>query len=182
VKDIDTVDFFANQNRVMDLYLKGETNATKIANITGFKRKDVIEYIEQWKSVARNDKDVKERAKEALAGMDQHYDIIIKRLWETVEQADEDGDVKTKTTTLKAIADVESKRQESLQKAGLYDDAELGDEIAMMQEQADKIKQLLTLVASKYPESKMDILEGLQEIFAQEPIAVPDVVRGEINV
>jgi hypothetical protein len=99
-----------------------------------------------------------------------------------VEQADEDGDVKTKTTTLKAIADVESKRQESLQKAGLYDDAELGDEIAMMQEQADKIKQLLTLVASKYPESKMDILEGLQEIFAQEPIAVPDVVRGEINV
>ena len=181
MKEIDKADFYINQRKVVDLFLKGQTNLTRLAKITGFKRTEVQQYLDEWRRVAVNDKDVKERAKESLTEMDEHFSLIIKELWETVEQADNDADLKTKTTALKSIADVEAKRQDSLQKAGLYDDAELGDELVRMQEQAEQIKKLLASVAANHPEVKMEILEGLRVIFAQDQVSVPDTVQGEIE-
>ena len=162
-------------NRVVELMLKGQNDPTKIAKQLDMKRVEVQGYIEEWKAIAANDDNIKLRAREALTEMDRHYGLIIERLWETVEQADSAGDVKTKTTTLKAIADIEAKRQETLQKAGLYDDAALGDELIMMEERAEQIKKLLTNIATKYPETKMDIMYGLRAIFGQS-----DPIPGEV--
>lgn len=154
-------------NRVIERVLKGQNDPTKIAKDLGLKRSEVLDYIDEWKQIAANDDNIKARAREALVAMDEHYSLIINRLWETVEQADLANDTKSKTTTLKAIADIEAKRQESLQKAGLYDDAELGDELALMEERAEAIKKLLTNIASKYPDTKMEIMMGLKDIFGQ---------------
>lgn len=164
-------DRMVQMNRVVEIMLKGQSDPGKIAKELGMKRVEVQGYIDEWKNLAANDENMKFRAREALVAMDEHYSLIIQRLWETVEQADMVGDTKSKTTTLKAIADIEAKRQETLQRAGLYDDAALGDEVAMMEERAEQIKKLLTSIATKYPDTKMDIMYGLRQIFGQsEPI------------
>ena len=150
---------------VVNLMLKGETNATQIARQTGLKRALVVEYMTAWKQIAQNDKGVKARAREALTEMDRHYSLIIKEMWGLVEDV-ETGAV-VKSNTLKAIADVEHKRQDALQKAGLYADTGIADELVAMEEKAEAIKVLLQQVAQKWPETMPFIMEGIRRIYDQ---------------
>jgi len=71
--DIELADHFDRMNKVVEELLKGNT-PTQIATVTGFKRAEVLEYIEEWKQVVRSDSGARERAKEAISGADQHYD------------------------------------------------------------------------------------------------------------
>lgn len=175
MKDVHTTDFYVNMDKVMSVFLKGETNYTRIARKTGLPRADVMRYIEEWRATAPSNTDIKLRAKNNLAEMDEHYSMLISRAWETVEQADDSGDIKTKVTAIKAIADIEAKRQDTLQKAGMYDDAEIGDQLAQMAEQSEAIKQMLVDIAEKYPQAKSDILDGLRRIFGGGQASVPDM-------
>jgi hypothetical protein len=50
--------------------------------------------------------------------------MIIQRAWETVEQADQNDQLGIKTQTLKLIADIEAKRIDMLQKAGILENNE----------------------------------------------------------
>lgn len=143
--------------------LKGNTNATQIAKSVGIPRAKVLDYIDAWKEIAKNDENIKDRAKEALTNMDNHYNMIIKEMWEIVD--DTSNDAKTRSSTLKQIADIESKRQETLQKAGLYDDADLAGELVETQMKAERIKELLRDIATQFPVTKEAILSGLNEIF-----------------
>jgi septal ring factor EnvC (AmiA/AmiB activator) len=74
---------------------------------------------------------------------------------------------------------VQAKRQEILQKAGLYEGAELGDEIAATEEKMEKIKELLKNIAKDNPAVRQQIQQGLYEIF-NEVVGVP--VSGEVVV
>jgi lipocalin len=177
MKNLETVEYYEEMNTVVEAMLKGETNATALARELKMPRAKVMDYMDAWRDIARNDIDIKNRAREALTNMDKHYDMIIKRMWEVVNT--ENIDLKTKANTLKQIADVESKRQDTLHKVGIYDDNNLANEMVRTQMQADAIKELLRTVATKYPETKADILEGLNEIF-NEHVTVDNQVRGEI--
>lgn len=150
---------------VEDYILKGENNATKIAKSLGIKRADVVLYQEQWRDIAQNDEGVKARANELLTELDRSYDQIVAGLW----NAHSDAVVpKDQAGILKTIAEVIAKRQEVLQKAGLYDDAALGDQMALVEEQAQKIKELLTTVSNNPvcpPELRHQIIDGLGKIF-----------------
>ena len=168
--ELESVEYYEQMNKVVTALLKGETNPTALARQLGMTRVAVMDYMEDWKSIARNDSDIKERAKESLSNMDRHYDLIIKEMWDVVE--DGGVDLKTKAGTLNQIAGVEAKRQETLQKAGLYDDAGLADELVETQEKAQAIKELLREIASKYPATKTDILEGLSRIFNERIVIV----------
>ncbi len=96
-------------NQSIEELLKGN-NPTQIASITGFKRADVLVLIDEWKEVVRNDHTARDRAKEAISGADQHYAMLIKEAWKTVEDADQAGQLNVKATALKLIADIEGKR------------------------------------------------------------------------
>lgn len=172
IAEVGSTEYYVNMDRVMNLYLKGTTNLTHLAKATGLKRAEVMLYIDEWRKTAASNEDVKQRAKDNLAEMDEHYSLIISETWRVVEDADANGDLKTKATALKNLADIESKRQDTLQKAGLYDDAELGDQLALMAEQAEAIKKMLVDLSEKYPQAKQDILEGLRRIFAGEQVVV----------
>lgn len=74
-------------NKVVEELLKG-SNPTQIAVVTGYKRAEVIEYIDEWKGIVRNDTAARERAKEAIAGADKHYAMLINEAWKTAEAAD----------------------------------------------------------------------------------------------
>ena len=167
-QEIEEADYYVNMNRVVEMYLKGETNATKISKGLSLPRKDVLDYIQAWKEIAANNDRIKERAAEALTAMDKHYDMIIKGFWEVIDNAA--VDLKTKAGALKSVADVEAKRQETLQKAGLYDDAGVAEELVAMEEYTDGIKSVLFAVIKEYPQTKVFIMEKLSSL--GEPVAV----------
>lgn len=166
------VDFYEELNQVVERYLKGD-NATAIARHTGMKRVDVLNYIDEWRSIAQNDENVKARAREALTAMTLHYDLLISEFWKIHEGSQ---DEKNKLTALKHIADVEKVRQDTLQKVGMYDDAVLGDDIAQAEEQILAIKNLLLKIVKEYPTTKADILAGLSKIFGEGVGVDADIV------
>lgn len=161
-----------------DYLLKGVNNATRISKELGIPRKEVLDYIDDIRA-SWNNGDAKERAKELLDEMDKGYDQIIAEFWILHAEAVE---VKDKNAILKNISEVIAKRQDVLQKAGLYDDAAIGDELALVEEQMAGIRNLLKKVSEKYgksnPELRKDIMDGLGEIFKQ-PTSIP--VSGEVT-
>lgn len=176
--EIEEADYYVNMNRVVEVFLKGHTNPTQIAKALSIPRKDVINYITAWREIAKNSTQIKDRAAEALSAMDRHYDMIIKEMWEVVEAPT--VDLKTKASTLKQIADVEAKRQETLQKAGLYDDAGVSEKLVEMEEYTDAIKALLISVVKSYPQTKTFIMEGLSNLGSPTRVAEDDTTEGEV--
>lgn len=157
-------------NTIVENYLlKGITNATRISKELKIPRREVLDHIDAWKQIAQNDEGVKARARELLTEMDMSYNKIIEELWVTHTES---GGGKDAAAILKLIAEVIAKRQETLQKAGLYDDAAIGDELALVEEQMEGIKNLLKQVATDFPETRQTIMQGLGAIF-KAPIPLP---------
>ena len=161
--EIELADHYDRMNKVVEELLKGN-NPTQIATITGFSRKDVLELISDWKSVVHNDNSARDRAKEAVSGADQHYAMIIKEAWRTVEDADQAGQLNVKANALKLIADIESKRIGMLQQIGLLDNAEMATQIAETERKQEILVKILKEVTSSCPKCKMDVAKRLSQI------------------
>lgn len=138
-------------------------NPTAIAKELKIPRKQVLEIIEEFRDVAKNSKELQDRAIDALHEYDATLNRVIEESWDLYKVAD----TKTSAGILKNIADVERQRVETLQKAGLYSDSAIGDELADMEMKAAAIRDLLKTVASEYPESRYMIQQGLMRIFGQ---------------
>jgi hypothetical protein len=176
--DIELVDHFDRMNKVVAELLKGN-NPTQIAALTGFKRAEVIEYIDEWKEVVRSDSGARERAKEAISGADQHYAMLIKEAWKTVEDADTQGQLNVKATALKLIADIEGKRIGMLQEVGLLDNAELATQLAETERKQDILVKILKEVTASCPKCKMDVAKRLSQITGiVEPVEIIEEVSG----
>lgn len=165
-KELDTLDRIEQMNTVVAQLLKGD-NATAIAKNTGLKRAQVIEYIDEWKQLAQNNKTIQSRAYEALTGMDEHYSMIIRELWGVLEEADMNNDLRTKTTVLKNLADIEGKRVDLLQKAGLLDTQQMGDEVIEMERKHEILITILREVTSDCPHCKVEVARRLSRVTGQ---------------
>jgi hypothetical protein len=161
--EIELADHYDRMNRVVGELLKGNT-PTQIASITGFKRAEVVGYIDEWKEVVRSDSGTRERAKEAVSGADQHYAMLIKEAWKTVEDADTQGQLNVKATALKLIADIEGKRIGMLQEVGLLDNAELATQIAETEHKQDILVKILKEVTATCPKCKLEVAKRLSQI------------------
>jgi uncharacterized protein (DUF885 family) len=178
MSEIELADHFDRMNVVVSELLKG-SNPTQIATITGFKRAEVVELIGEWKSVVHNDTAARDRAKEAISGADQHYAMLIKEAWKTVEDADQAGQLSVKSGALKLIADIESKRIGMLQEIGLLDNAELANQIAETERKQDILVKILKEVTASCPKCKMDVAKRLSQITGiVEPIEIVEEVSG----
>jgi uncharacterized protein (DUF885 family) len=170
--EIELADHFDRMNKVVGELLKGN-NPTSIASITGLQRKEVIELIDEWKSVVHNDTSTRERAKEAISGADQHYAMLIKEAWKTVEDADQAGQLNVKATALKLIADIEGKRISMLQEIGLLDSAEIAAQIAETEHKQEILIKILKDIAKDYPDVRREIMKRLSQITGIiEPIEI----------
>ena len=170
--EIELADHFDRMNKVVEQLLRGNS-PSQIASITGFKRSDVIGYIDEWKSVVRNDSTARERAKEAVSGADQHYAMLIKEAWKTVEDADQQGQLNVKATSLKLIADIESKRIGMLQQVGLLDNAELATQLAETERKQDILIKILKEVTATCSHCKLEVARRLSQITGVvEPVVI----------
>lgn len=161
--DIELADHYDRMNKVVGELLKGN-NPTQIASLTGFKRAEVLQYIDEWKEVVRSDSGARDRAKEAVSGADQHYAMLIKEAWKTVEDADQAGQLNVKATALKLIADIEGKRIGMLQEVGLLDNAELATQMAENERKQEVLVKILKEVTATCPKCKLEVAKRLSQI------------------
>ena len=177
MSDIELTHHFDRMNTVVSELLKGN-NPTQIAAITGFKRAEVVELIDEWKTVAHNDTAARDRAKEAISGADRHYAMLIKEAWKTVEDADTQGQLNVKSGALKLIADIEGKRIGMLQEVGLLDNAELATQIAEAEKKQDILVKILKEVTATCPKCKMEVAKRLSQITG---VVEPVIIDAEVT-
>jgi hypothetical protein len=154
---------FDRMNKVVEELLKGNT-PTQIATATGFKRAEVVELIDEWKQVVNNDVSLRGRAKEAISGADQHYAMLIKEAWKTVEDADTQGQLNVKAGALKLIADIETKRITMLQAVGVLENNEIASQIAETERKQEILVGILKEVTAGCPKCKLDVAKRLSQI------------------
>jgi sugar-specific transcriptional regulator TrmB len=150
-------------NKVASEYLKG-SDASEISKVLDIPRPRVMTLLNDWRSMVSNNQAINARAKEALAGADQHYSSLIKKTYEVIDAADSTANLTAKTTAIKLIADIENKRLEMLQKAGLLDNKEIADQIIEMERKQDILIKILKDIASSHPEIREEIMKRLSEI------------------
>ena len=161
--EIEPAVHFDRMNKVVSELLKGNS-ATQIASITGFSRKEVLEFVDEWKNVVHNDSNIRDRAREAISGADQHYDMLIKEAWKTVEDADQAGQLSVKAGALKLIADIETKRIAMLQSIGVLENTQIASQIAETERTQEILVGILKEVTSGCSKCKMDVAKRLSQI------------------
>jgi hypothetical protein len=157
VKHLDLV------NSVATEYLKG-LDATQISKELDIPRQKVLSLLSDWREMAASNQAIHARAKEALAGADQHFSGLIKKAYEVIDVADTNSNLGAKTQAIKLIADIESKRLEMLQKAGLLDNKEIAEQIVEMERKHEILIGLLKEIASEHPEIRHKVMERLSSI------------------
>ena len=166
VSEVAVIDYYDTINSVVSLMLQGY-NPTQISKELKMKRSEVMECIEEWKRMGRQSNQVQERAMDAITGADQHYSMVIFKLWETIEQAESEGDLRLKKDTLNTIASVEDKRIGMLQKAGLLDNQEMAHQVAETERKQKILTDILREIATEHPEVRMKILQKLSKVTGQ---------------
>lgn len=163
---------YDEMHKIVTLHLEGR-NPTWIAKNTGVARKDVLNYIQEFKQIAKDDDLLRARAQEVVHEFDQQHNRIIASLWEVVADAEQADDLKTRATALKNLSDISAKRVEVLQKSGLLSDAALGDEMAELEEKQEKLIAILRDVTAHCNKCKMEVARRLADATGKvEPIVV----------
>lgn len=165
--EIELAEHWEKVNKVVEEFLRGNTNPNDIATVTGFKRAEVTEYLNEWRRVIQSDRQVQMRAREALAGADQHYSMLIKEAWDVVEQADLTAQLPQKTAALKLIADIQQKQMDMLQKAGVLDNNELAEQIVQTEEKQKVLVEIIRDVVSGCDKCKPQVFSRLSGVTGQ---------------
>lgn len=150
-------------NAVATEYIKG-MNETEISRELDIPKARVSSLLREWKQMASNSEAVRSRAREALAAADQHYGKLIKQTYEVIDDANVNGTQNQKLQAIKLVLDIENKRIEMLQKAGLLENKELAEQLLETERKQELIMNILKDIASKHPQIKNEILARLAEV------------------
>lgn len=131
---------------VADLAVRGKTEY-QIARALGVKVIEARTAMEQWKDIIARDMDARDAAKDYLNKLVVHYDKLIDEAYKNLDDLkgltfDEKVSAQI-NSTLKNIADFEKVRTDLLQKAGILDAHDLGDELAEREEREAMIISIL---------------------------------------
>lgn len=166
MSELEIADRFDSMNRVVEEMLKGKS-PKDIANELQMSRALVLELIDEWKQIIHHDNGIQVRAREALAGADQHYAMIIERAWETVEQADQNQQLNIKTQALKLVADTEQKRLDMLNKAGVLENSELAEQLLDTERKQKVLVDILKEVTADCDKCKFEVARRLSAVTGQ---------------
>ena len=162
----DVVKHLDQVNNVVEEYLKGN-DPTQISKDLAIPRQRVVAYIDEWKISASNNAAIRARAKEALSGADAHYSKLISKSYEVMDEASLTNNLSAKTAAIKLVMDIESKRIDMLQKAGLLENKELADEMVEIENRQEILVSILKDIASEYPQVRDEIMRRLSS-FAKD--------------
>jgi hypothetical protein len=164
--EIELAGQFDQMNKVIEELLKGGTS-TQIAKNLNLTRVQVENHIKTWKELVQDNTAIKARAKEALAGADEHYSMLIKEAWSVVNEAGVASELNTKNAALKLIADIEAKRIDMLNKAGVLENNSMADEILENERKQEVLVGILRDVTSSCDHCKFEVAKRLSEVTGQ---------------
>lgn len=150
-------------NKVVEEYLKG-SEATQISKELDIPRQKVVTYINEWKQMASDNAAIRARAKEALVGADTHYNKLISKAYEVIDDATTTANLSAKTSAIKLVLDIEARRIDMLQKAGLLENKELAEEMLEIERKQEVLVNILKDIASEYPQIRDEIMRRLSSV------------------
>jgi hypothetical protein len=150
-------------NVVVEEYLKG-IEPTAIFKQLNMPRTKVVDYINEWKTLASDNAIIRARAKEALAGADIHYNKLISKAYEVIDDATTTANLQAKTAGIKLVMDLEKTRIDMLQKAGLLENKELAEEMIEVERKQDILVNILRDIAAEHPDIRDKIMRRLSEV------------------
>lgn len=157
IKHLDEV------NKVVEKYLQGN-EPTQISKELAIPRTKVVALIDEWKTMASDNAIIRARAKEALAGADAHYNKLIQKAYEVIDEATMTANLNAKNSAIKLVMDIEKTRIDMLQKAGLLENQQLAEEMLEIEKNQEVIKNILRDIASEYPDVRDEIMRRLSQI------------------
>ena len=164
-----TVEHLDEVNKVVEKYLQG-VNETQISKELAMPRQKVVAYINEWRSMASDNSAIRARAKEALVGADTHYNKLIQKAYEVIEDATTTANLSAKTAAIKLVLDIEGRRIDMLQKAGLLENKELAEEMLEIERKQGVLVNILRDVASEHPEIRDEIMRRLSEVAKEKQV------------
>lgn len=176
--DEDIVKHLDQVNRVVEEYLKG-SDPTTIAKQLTLPRTQVVSLINEWKVMASANDAIRARAKEALAAADTHYSKLVSRTYEVIDEASMTNNLSAKTAAIKLVMDIESKRIDMLQKAGLLENKELAEEMMEIEKRQEVLVGILRDIASENPAVRDLIMQRLSSISKQGEVLT--IVSVDVN-
>jgi hypothetical protein len=169
----DLVKHLDDVNAVAAEYLKGLDSA-QISRELDIPRTRVNALLNDWRQLASSNEAIHARAREALAGADQHYSSLIRKAYEVIDSADQISNLGAKTTAIKLITDIEAKRIDMLQRAGLLDNKEIAEELSVMERKHEILINILKDVAQNHPEIRNEIMTRLSEASRSSEVVIID--------
>ncbi len=173
-----TVEHLDNVNKVVERYLAG-SDATQISKELAMPRQRVVGYIDEWRAMAADNAAIRARAKEALVGADTHYSKLISKAYEVIDEATTTANLGAKTAGIKLVMDLESKRIDMLQKAGLLENKELAEEMIEIENKQEVLVGILKDIATEHPEIRDKIMRRLSSV-AKEREVITVVVNNDV--
>jgi NADH dehydrogenase/NADH:ubiquinone oxidoreductase subunit G len=143
--------------------LKGN-DPTKISKELSLPRTKVVALIEEWRQMAADNAAIRARAKEALVGADTHYNKLIAKAYEVIDDATTTANLGAKNGAIKLVMDIEKTRIDMLQKAGLLENQELAEEMIEIEQKQEVLVNILRDIASEHPEIRDKIMSRLAQV------------------
>jgi hypothetical protein len=156
-------------NKVVEEYLKGN-DPTQISKELALPRQKVVSYINEWKVMAADTAAIRARAKEALVGADTHYSKLIQKAYEVIDDATTTANLSAKTSAIKLVLDIEARRIDMLQKAGLLENKELAEEMLDIERKQEVLVNILKDMATEHPEVRDKIMRRLSDISKEREV------------
>ena len=161
--EVDFVKHLDEVNQVVEEYLKGN-DPTKISKDLAIPRTRVVAHLNEWKAMASANDAIRARAKDALVSADAHYTKLIQQAYEVIDDATTTANLNAKTTAIKLVMDIESRRIDMLQKAGLLENKELAEEMLEIEKRQEVLVGILRDIATEHPEVRDLIMQRLSAI------------------
>lgn len=158
----DLVNHLDQVNLVVGEYLKG-SDPTKISKELSIPRQKVVSYLNEWKAMAADNAAIRARAKEALVVADTHYSKLIEKAYEVIDEATMTANLNAKSGAIKLVMDLESRRIDMLQKAGLLENKELAEEMLEIENRQEILIGILKDIAAEHPEIRDKIMSRLSQ-------------------
>lgn len=167
--EADLVAHLDEVNRVVEKYLQGN-EPTQISKELAMPRQKVVALIDEWRGLAADNAIIRARAKEALAGADAHYNKLIQKAYEVMDEATTTANLGAKNASIKLVMDIEKTRIDMLQKAGLLENKELAEEMMEIERNQDILKNILRDIATEHPEVRDKIMRRLSEVSKEKEV------------
>lgn len=154
-------------DKVAEIWLTGSKSAKVIAKQLSLTPAYAEDLITELRHRMQNDEEIRFRAREAVLEFDTQFDRVLTKMHQLSDDAEAEGDLKTRATVLKNIADTTARRVEVMQKSGLLANMDLADQMAEQEAQIEAISTMIKDIVKSYPELKGEVARRLGEILGR---------------